>query len=163
MMAALTCIDAFYQYNVEGCFTCCVVVESTKIPLIFSDWKVCIQSRRLTLLGIQVWVRVSQPPWQRCHMLCSVREQILSKYSPKLVLQDSIWCVCQMKIPAFCFGRKSYISNSCFLAAMADLLKSVAHRVSWLFSDLVLTKPLSFCLFSFFLSSLCAGVFSMHI
>ena len=35
MLATLTCIDAFYQHNVEDWFTCSIVVESTKIPLTF--------------------------------------------------------------------------------------------------------------------------------
>lgn len=40
---------------------------------------------------------------------------------------------------AFCLGKKAYISNSCLLAAMADLQKFVASGADWLFSDLVLT------------------------
>lgn len=56
------------------------------------------------------------------------------------------------KTPAFCLGKKDYISNSCLLAAMADLQKFVASGVGWLFSDLVLTQSCS--LFVFFFSSL---------
>lgn len=43
------------------------------------------------------------------------------------------------KTPAFRLGMKKYISNSCLLAAMADLQKFVASGVGCLFSDLVLT------------------------
>lgn len=53
--------------------------------------------------------------WQRCHVLCSARDQILSKHSLKLlVLQGNIWSVCQIKLQHFALVRKTTLVTAVF-------------------------------------------------
>ncbi len=53
--------------------------------------------------------------WQRCHVLYSTRDQILSKHSLKLlVLQGNIWSVCQIKLQHFALVRKTTLVTAVF-------------------------------------------------
>lgn len=73
----------------------------------------------------------SHPPWQGCHVLYSSADQTLWKQPLKPVLQCSVWCACQIRMPEFCFGMKIYISNSCILVCWGWPTTACGLRV-WL-------------------------------
>lgn len=89
----------------------------------------------------------SHPPWQRCHVLYSSADQTLWKQPLKPVLQRSVSCACQIRMPEFCFGMKIYISNSCILVCWGWPTTVCGLRV-WL--AVIWPSPQTTFIFSFF-------------
>lgn len=92
----------------------------------------------------------SHPPWQRCHVLYSSADQTLWKQPLKPVLQRSVSCACQIRMLEFCFGMKSYISNSCILVCWG-WPTTVCGLTIWL--AVIWPSPHTTSIFSFFFSS----------
>lgn len=105
----------------------------------------------------------SHPPWQGCHVLYSSADQTLWKQPLKPVLQCSVWCACQIRMPEFCFGMKIYISNSCILVCWGWPTTACGLRV-WLavlWPSPHITPPSFLFLFFVFLSATISPCFDV--